>query len=180
MSVDLSGLENYLNDAVKHDAETAVRVGTLEADKAVKENFEKQGAGTPGGAWQKKKKPDGRNTLTGKSGALMNSAGAVEDMPNLSINLVSNTPYDEIHNTGGTIHMPARTMKFKEKEITLKNGTTKKVSRFAKNSRKRGVESKDIEAYDITIPKREFLVLNTEQIERMENNIEEAISLNHQ
>lgn len=69
--------------------------------------------------------------------------------------------YARIHQEGGTINMPARTVR------TGKNRSGRTV--FVKSSRKRGVKETQGKSYIIKIPARPYLVVPEEDFGRMLN-----------
>jgi len=165
MSIDLTELERFLANQLQEDKEIALKVGAEETDKIIKENFANEGANVEGGPWKKKKNPDGRKTLTGKTTMLSTTAGAYADIPNDQIVMHSNTPYDEIHNEGGTIHIPEHQRKIKNK------------GGFA-NKKHKKTKDVTIPAHDITIEKREFLTVGN-KLDDVQDKMKEAVEHRH-
>ena len=142
------------------------------AVRSIKKNFEV--GGRP--AWPKSKKRGklkGTKTLV-VSGELSNVSASVEFTtrntnainPNVDAAIITLTTsprsraYARIHNEGGTINVPAKPIRLREKE--MKDGTSKSV--FARKSHKKNVTVKQAKAHVIVIPKREFMIVPEEDI----------------
>jgi phage gpG-like protein len=109
-----------------------------------------------GVAWKKRTgKQDGRNLLV-KSGRLRrdvsNSVSRGIKNSNLSYTLLVANPYAEVHNTGGVIQKKARTG-----NVNFKVNSRTGRSRFARESRANFQQTVNFKAYNIQMPKRQFV-----------------------
>src|ERR1043166_5561032 len=122
-------IENKLNSLSAEVKTTGLKVLAVEWRRSVVKNFE--AGGRP--AWTPRKhiskRQQGRNILV-ISGALKNVSTTIDESTS-SVILIPDkraAAYAAIHNLGGVIHVPARTLKFPKK-----NGR----SVFASNKHKR-------------------------------------------
>ena len=109
-----------------------------------------------GVAWKKRGgKQDGRNLLV-KSGRLRrdvsNSVSRGVKNSNLSYTLVVENPYAEIHNSGGTINKQAS-----QRAVNFRVNSRTGRSRFARQSRANFQQNINYKAYQIKMPKRQFI-----------------------
>jgi phage gpG-like protein len=151
----------------------ALAVIETEAVKSVQKNFEV--GGRP--AWApstKRGKAKGTKTLV-VSGDL-SEVSAVADFAASTVTLITSPKaraYARIQNEGGTINMPARTVRTR----TVTAGKNKGRSVFAKNSHKRGVKETQSKPYRIVIPARPYMVIPPEDITKIINTIKSNIKL---
>jgi phage gpG-like protein len=149
MSIDISEITNELNKRMETEKEKILNVMEIEAKKAIDRNFETEGHG----AWAKKKKPDGRKTLQGKTGNLMRTSAVKDSSRNMIIissNLLAKA-YARIQQEGGEIQRKAE---FR----TKRNGR----SVFARSGS--GTKSK---SFKIVIPARPYLVISPDDVKRI-------------
>lgn len=150
---------------------------TLETElqESIQKNFDV--GGRP--AWkpsQKKGRAKGTKTLV-ISGNLRRTQ--VESRDTGDGLLVTLTPgplasaYSRIHQEGGTINMPARAIRFREKKYK----TGRKRTVFASKQHKRITKETMTKAYTITMPARPYLVIPPEDYSSIINNVIQACKI---
>lgn len=156
--------QKIIFDVEKHGKvfrDFALIAGT-EAVKLFQENFTKQGwQGETFEPWKRKKLANGYNTLmSGNSNSLQKSIHIAHQSERLVVVATAdNKPYARIHNEGGTIQIPAR------KQVAHFN----KKGQFSKNNKRAKYAQKfDVRAYEITMPKRQFMGETPELQKRIE------------
>jgi len=161
--VNETEVKQILQKKLAERAKKALTIIEVYAMKAIKKNFEV--GGRP--AWKaskKSKKNKGTKTLV-ISGQLSNVSATAN--PELLMIVLSTSPlsraYARIHNEGGTINMPARALKFREKRY--KDGTKRTV--FASSKNKRITMERTTKPYKIVMPKREFMMIPEEDVNEM-------------
>lgn len=158
--------QNYDLSAIYKVARLAVQlmpqildVAGIEALQFIDDNFQSQGFhGTVFEPWEKRKKTDkrrpGRNVLI-DSGHLRRSFRTQH--AHHAVNILTDSPYAQVHNEGGTIQMPARNtiLNFKKK----KNGKLQLGKVRTENQQRtiRTIRRASVGAYNITMPKRQFI-----------------------
>ncbi|MDI6804629.1 MAG: phage virion morphogenesis protein [Bacteroidota bacterium] len=171
--MDIEKLKQYLTGEVKRKVDIALGVIETFAPKAIHKNFEKGGRPVPWKPSQKKGKNKGTKTLV-VTGTLSN-VSATRNGSDLSVTLSvdpRSRAYARIHQEGGTIHMPTRTLRFREKKY--KSGETRTV--FASKRHKRIKMEKTSKPYVIKMPPRPFMVIPEEDINKMRSEIEKKWS----
>lgn len=165
MDQDINNIANNLWEYLRSRNSLALKIGREEFRKSIIMNFQRQGSTIP---WAKKKRPDGRAILTGKSGRLQRELNVFIENDE-TITASSSLPYSKIQNEGGTINMPARKLRFrklKKNEVTGKRRTV-----FASSKHKRISKEKVSKPYTITIPARPYLVIAEQDYPRILNSI---------
>jgi phage gpG-like protein len=154
---------DHVRKVVKEFQKNALAVIEVEAVKSVRKNFESGGRPKwiPSG---KKGKTKGTRTLvvTGK----LSEVTAKTDLSSNTVTLVTSPEaraYAKIQNEGGTINMPARTIRHR---VNKKGETV-----FARKTHKRNVKETQTKAYKIVIPARPYLVIPEEDRQRILNEI---------
>lgn len=165
-----SKIEKNLNLAIAQIKGRALKALAVEAEKSIKMNFE--AGGRP--KWQPRKritkKQRGRKLLV-ISGNLSNVTAEVDE-PNSRIVIKPNplaAAYARIHQEGGVINMPARELKFRKK----RSGQTV----FAGRKHKKITKVVQAKPYQITIPARPYLVIPTQDFERIKSAVARAIKI---
>lgn len=158
--------------------ETQVKAAkTLEAEatKSVLKNFEV--GGRP--AWipsKKTGKAKGTKTLVVSGEMSQIQAEASIDANGVMIKLMPGPlarQYSRIHQEGGTINMPARAIRFREKKYK----TGRKRTVFASKQHKRITKETMTKAYTITMPARPYLVIPPEDYSSIINNVIQACKI---
>lgn len=158
-----------IKEETEHLRTRALAAIQVEAVKSVQKNFEVEGRP----AWApvtKRGKAKGTKILQ-VSGDLSEVTAEIDYAAGMVI-LTSSTkarPYARIQNEGGTINMPARTVR--TRKVTA--GKNKGRSVFAKNSHKRGVKETQSKPYKITIPPRPYMVIPPEDYKNIFDRIKE-------
>lgn len=161
-------VKKFLEAAVAQVKRKALNIIAVAARKSIIKNFDQGGRPTPWKPSKKPKKYKGTKTLV-RSGMLKNVA-ATTDYADSSVTLTTNPAaraYARIHQEGGTINMPARTLRFRKKKY--KSGEVKTV--FASKKNKRIKMVKQTKPYTITIRPRPYMVIPQEDIDAMINKI---------
>lgn len=146
-------VQNFLNGKISEFKRKALNVIKEEAPRSIRKNFE-QGGRPEWKPSQKKGKLKGTKTLI-VSRTLM-SVSAKANKAESSVTVSTNPragKYAKIQNEGGTINVPAKPLKFRQKKY--KDGRTRTV--FASKKHKKIVKETTSKPYKITIPKREFM-----------------------
>lgn len=156
---EVDNIRKKLEDTINLVKGEALRILRTEVKKSIDLNFETEGRGK----WKKKNKKDGRKTLQGKTGKLMQVSVIIDEAGSKIVAMPNPLAgaYARIHQEGGTINMPARTVR------TGKNKRGRTV--FVKSSRKRGVKETQGKSYIIKIPARPYLVVPEEDFGRILN-----------
>lgn len=156
----------YLERVVGEKLNRGLTVLEIEAQKSIKKNFE--AGGRP--PWPPSKKRSGKTLIV--SGNLSNVL-TVRSEADRSVTLITNPlarAYARIHQEGGTIHRPARPLKFRQKKY--KDGRVRTV--FASSKHKKITKVTMTKAYTITIPPRPYMVIPMEDLNTMARLIEQA------
>jgi len=172
-----NGIENIvtkLNEINSNLKPAILNVFAVEWEKSVKMNFV---AGGRPGKWKPRKKISKRQRGTNLmviSGALKNYRATVE-LSDSQVILVSDPrarEYAEIHDKGGVIQIPSRTVRHRVKKY--KDG--KKRTVFASSKHKRATETQT-KAYIIVIPKREHTNIPESDVPRILNAVKQVIKI---
>lgn len=150
-------IEQNIKQALERIKKRGLAVLRTEVKKSIDLNFESEGRGK----WQKKKRKDGRKTLSGKTGKLMQVSVTIDEGESKVV-AMSNPlagAYARIHHEGGTIQVPGR------KKKTGKNKKGRTV--FVSSSRKRGVKEVTVKSHIIKIPARPYMVVPAEDFGRI-------------
>lgn len=164
-------VKKFLEDAVAGLKRKALNIIAVEARRSIVKNFEQGGRPTPWKKSIKKKKYKGTKTLV-ISGMLKN-VDSVANYEESSVTLTTNPAaraYARIHQEGGTINMPVRKLRFRDKRY--KSGEVKTV--FASKKHKKIKMIKEARAYTITIPPRPYMVIPQEDINEMIRKIQNS------
>ena len=137
---------------------------------AVEENFAQQGRPTWMGWSPKYAKRRGPGQILQRSGRLASSIMPYSD--NDSATVGTNVAYAAIHNFGGTIDIPARSQQAYYRMD--KSGNVS--NRFSKKNKANYSEWNTIPAYQVNMPRREFLRLTEKDVEGMEKQAENYFS----
>lgn len=167
----ISDVKKYLTDQVKQRVQLALGVIETYAPKSIKKNFE-VGGRPPWKPSKKSGKNKGTKTLV-ITGTLSN-VSATRNEADLSVTLSVDPrarAYARIHQEGGTINMPARQLKFREKKY--KSGQTRTV--FASKKHKRIKMERTTKPYIIKMPPRPFMVIPDEDVGKIINEINKKI-----
>ncbi|MGC8341842.1 phage virion morphogenesis protein [Pantoea ananatis] len=137
---------------------------------AVEENFAQQGRPAWMGWSPKYARRRGPGQILQLSGRLASSVMPYSD--NDSATVGTNVAYAAIHNFGGVINIPARSQQAYYR--VSKSG--ERDNRFSKKSKANYSEWHTIPAYQIKMPRREFLRLNESDVAEMEKVAENYFS----
>lgn len=157
------------------DTTPAMRIiGEIVRTSVVK-NFEAEGRPTP---WKKSKRAikEGGRTLT-KRGRLMNSITAKAGRD--SVDIGTNVIYARIHQLGGAIKHPARERVLHFSQVNrgkMTFGRPGTGDLFAKRSKARYAMKVAGQAYTITMPKREFLLVQSADWTEIRAALEEYLA----
>ncbi|PZP41218.1 MAG: hypothetical protein DI598_18490 [Pseudopedobacter saltans] len=160
---ELSEMERYIQE----DVFTVIGV---ESVNHFKENFQNEGFDDKKWESRKTKRSGSTNNqkILTKSGDLAESIDYRVEGSTVVVS--SDLPYSEIHNEGGTIHVPE-----KERVVTHKVHTGGKYigkTLFAKNNENASFSKKaKVGAHDITMPKRQFMGNSPKLLESINNKI---------
>ena len=166
---------NKILENIKKSVQTvkagALKVLAVEAERSIRKNFD--AGGRP--KWQARKRISKRQKGTNIlviSGAMKNVLASVDgDRVTVRVSPTARD-YAEIQNSGGTINMPARAIKFREKKNA---GGTRTV--FASSRHKKITKQVTTKPYAIKIPARPFMVIPAEDYTRILNAIKSQIKL---
>lgn len=154
MTTTTQMLEARLHTVLTGVKRTVLKIAQIEGDISIKRNFAAQGRPEK---WKKKKRPDGRSILTGKSGNLLRTINSAIDYSIEQVLFGSDLIYSKVHNEG--LEIPKR-----------KGGSVKKGgSVFKSKSKSTGGT--------IKMPKREFLVIPEMDWDRILSSIKMGINL---
>jgi len=154
-----------------------LKVLQIEADKSVKMNFIDQGRP---GKWRAKLFADGRNILTGKTGALLLRTTS-KILASESKVVVGNTlPYGKIQNEGGKINVTSKMRKFFWAKM-YENGTsgTSATGRKTFIPNEKGLKWRNMALSKkgfIEIPERRYLIIPEGDFPRIQNNMQKVIN----
>lgn len=166
--MNVEDVKKYLTDQVKQRVQIALSVIETCAPKSIKKNFE--AGGRP--SWKpSKKRGKNKGTKTLVITGTLSNVSATRNDAGLSVTLSVDPrarAYARIHQEGGTIHMPARQLKFREKKY--KSGQTRTV--FASKKHKRIKMERTTKPYLIKMPARPYMVIPDEDVRAMVNEIE--------
>lgn len=168
-----------IDKAIPEITRGVVKACAIEWRKTVHKNFESKGRPS----WPSRKKISKRQRGTNIlviSGALKN----VSTVPDLTLNKVTLSAdprakaYAQIQNEGGTIDMPAREIRFRNKRTGGKGedgkSTTRSVFASSKQKASKTVMGK---AYSIRIPARQFTNVPQEDFPRWVSTMKKIIKL---
>ena len=169
---DVTDFERALSDLIHklEHREPLMKILSHAMWDAVEENFAQQGRPSWMGWSPKYAKRRGPGQILQRSGRLAASIMPYSD--NDSAVVGTNVVYAAIHNSGGVIDIPARSQQAyyrMDKSGTLDN-------RFSKKSKANYSEWHTIPAYQIKMPRREFLRLTETDVESMEKQAENYFS----
>ena len=161
--MDEDSVKKYLDDSIQKIKSKALDILEIEAPKIIRKNFALGGRPVPWKPSNKLKKHPGSKTLivTGNLSNVLATKNEAESSVTITTNPLSRA-YARIQQEGGTINMPARTMKFRTKRY--KNGTSKTV--FASSRHKKFTE-KISKPYRINIQARPYMVIPPDEINRI-------------
>lgn len=168
---DITNKLNAMNARLKP---AVLNVFAIEWEKSVRKNFE---AGGRPDKWKPRKKiskkQKGTNILVIR-GALKNYRATVEEASSRVILTADPRArqYAQIHNEGGVINIPSRTVKHRVKKY--KDGRKRTV--FASSKHKKFTETQT-KAYSITIPKREHTNIPEMDKSRILNAVKQLIKI---
>jgi phage gpG-like protein len=161
---------NYLKEQIGEKVKRALTILEVAAVKSIKKNFE-AGGRPPWPAWAPStaRRKKGNARLLVVSGNLSNVV-TVRNEAERSITLSSNPlarAYARIHQEGGIIHHPARTLRFRR----TKTGRTV----FASSRHKRIVKQTTSKPYVVKIPARPYMVIPQEDLNAIAQKIQQEI-----
>ena len=158
-----SEVKEYLKNAVLQIKRKALDILEIEAPKIIKRNFAQGGRPEPWKPSNKLKKHPGSKTLivTGNLSNVLTTKDGAESSVKITTNPLARA-YARIQQDGGTINMPARTMRFRTKRY--KDGASRTV--FASSRHKKVVE-KISKPYKINIPARPYMVIPPDELKRV-------------
>lgn len=169
---DVTDFERSLGELIRSFENRAPLMRMLAGlmEDSVQENFEQQGRPKWLGWSPRYAKQRGPGQILQRSGRLASSITSYSDndMATTGTNLV----YAPIHQTGGTISIPARSQRAyyrQNKDGTLNN-------QFARKSKANYSEWHTIPAYEINMPARPFLRLTESDISDMEDKAADYFS----
>lgn len=171
--MSLEQIENILNNLSKNIASSSQVKAALKtsAVSSVMTNFEEGGRPIKWDPSEKTKKNNGSRTLIDSGDMSMIQAETEESSDGLRLVLMPGPlakAYSRIQNEGGVINMPGRQLRFRKN----KNGKTV----FAKNSHKRVDRETISKPYNITIPKREYLIIPEQDYGMILDNVRSAVT----
>ena len=171
--INNEGIKQKINEIVNQVKEQAIKILEIEGEKSIVMNFE---AGGRPMKWTPRKyetkKQKGRKLLVIR-GFLKNvRARKIQNGVQL-VTDVRARDYAQIHNEGGVINMPARSYSFRR----VKTSKGNYASRFAGSRHKRITKTTTGKAYQIVMPKREFMIIPEMDYSRILEQLKAGIKI---
>ena len=166
---EINNIENKLRQIIATVKSGALKVLAIEAERSIRKNFD--AGGRP--QWQQRKRISKRQKGTNIlviTGNMKNVIATAEgDRVVVRVNPLARE-YAAIQNFGGVINVPAREMKFRQSKKTGKTV-------FASSRHKKITKTATAKAHSIKIPARPYMVIPTQDYDRILNAIKTQIKL---